>query len=91
MYRMSRTFLRGPGSVQAHGQTSWLTVWADRLVGSKPKTSSAKFGPFIARSGRINYATQAAAEPFLNGSSSVYLEEMYAAWQKDPNSVHKVS
>lgn len=89
MYRMSRTFLRGPGSVQAHGQTSWLTAWANRLVGSKPKTSSAKFGPFIARSGRINYATQAAAEPFLNGSSSVYLEEMYAAWQKDPNSVHK--
>lgn len=42
------------------------------------------------RSGR-NYATQAAAEPFLNGSSSVYVEEMYSAWQKDPNSVHKVS
>lgn len=36
-----------------------------------------------------NYATQAAAEPFLNGSSSVYVEEMYNAWQNDPKSVHK--
>lgn len=41
------------------------------------------------KSGR-NYATQAAAEPFLSGSSSVYVEEMYSAWQKDPNCVHKV-
>lgn len=38
-----------------------------------------------------NYATLAAAEPFLSGSSSVYVEEMYAAWQNDPASVHKVS
>lgn len=42
------------------------------------------------KSGR-NYATLAAAEPFLSGSSSVYVEEMYSAWQNDPNSVHKVS
>ena len=41
--------------------------------------------------GKRNYATQAAAEPFLSGSSSVYVEEMYSAWQKDPNSVHIVS
>lgn len=33
---------------------------------------------------------KAAQEPFLNGSSSVYVEEMYRSWQKDPNSVHKV-
>lgn len=35
------------------------------------------------------YFTKAAQEPFLNGSSSVYVEEMYKAWQKDPKSVHK--
>lgn len=35
------------------------------------------------------YVTRAAAEPFLNGSSSVYVEEMYKAWTKDPSSVHK--
>lgn len=34
--------------------------------------------------------TKMAAEPFLNGTSSVYVEEMYESWLKDPNSVHKV-
>lgn len=37
------------------------------------------------------YMTKTAHEPFLNGSSSVYVEEMYKAWLKDPESVHKVS
>jgi 2-oxoglutarate dehydrogenase E1 component len=32
-----------------------------------------------------------AAEPFLNGSSSIYVEEMYNAWLQDPKSVHAVS
>lgn len=45
--------------------------------GSKPASTSRK------------YATQAAAEPFLSGSSSVYVEQMYESWEKDPNSVHK--
>uniref|UniRef100_A0A5K3FXF4 2-oxoglutarate dehydrogenase, mitochondrial n=2 Tax=Mesocestoides corti TaxID=53468 RepID=A0A5K3FXF4_MESCO len=30
-----------------------------------------------------------AAEPFLNGTSSSYIEDIHAAWLKDPNSVHK--
>lgn len=34
-------------------------------------------------------AQQVAQEPFLNGSSSIYVEEMYNAWLEDPNSVHK--
>ena len=38
-----------------------------------------------------NYAAPVAAEPFLNGSSSTYVEEMYNSWLQDPNSVHKVS
>ena len=37
------------------------------------------------------YVAPVAAEPFLNGSSSVYVEEMYNSWIQDPNSVHKVS
>lgn len=41
------------------------------------------------KKGYRHYATQAAAEPFLSGSSSVYVEEMYSSWQKDPSSVHK--
>jgi len=35
-------------------------------------------------------AASAAAEPFLSGSSSNYIEDMYDSWQRDPNSVHKV-
>ncbi|VUZ54634.1 unnamed protein product, partial [Hymenolepis diminuta] len=35
------------------------------------------------------YQHKSAAEPFLNGSSSNYVEDIYAAWLKDPNSVHK--
>ncbi|CAJ0587449.1 unnamed protein product, partial [Mesorhabditis spiculigera] len=27
-------------------------------------------------------------ESFMNGSTSVYIEQMYAAWQQDPTSVH---
>ncbi|KAK6641841.1 hypothetical protein RUM44_013559 [Polyplax serrata] len=30
----------------------------------------------------------ASAEPFLNGSSTAYVEEMYNAWLADPKSVH---
>lgn len=29
-----------------------------------------------------------AAEPFLNGTSSSYVEQMYLEWLRDPNSVH---
>jgi len=38
--------------------------------------------------GVLNKST-AAAEPFLNGSSSSYVDEMYESWQQDPISVHK--
>lgn len=34
------------------------------------------------------YTSRAATEPFLNGSSSNYVEEMYNAWLQDPSSVH---
>ena len=30
-------------------------------------------------------------ESFLSGTSSVYVDQMYDAWKKDPNSVHAVS
>ncbi|KAI1715416.1 transketolase, pyrimidine binding domain-containing protein [Ditylenchus destructor] len=30
-----------------------------------------------------------AAEPFLNGSSGVYIEKMYESWRQDPATVHK--
>lgn len=37
------------------------------------------------------YNVPAAAEPFLNGSSGQYIEDMYNAWLADPSSVHAVS
>ncbi|XP_020278096.1 2-oxoglutarate dehydrogenase, mitochondrial isoform X3 [Pseudomyrmex gracilis] len=34
------------------------------------------------------YNSRVATEPFLNGSTSSYVEEMYNAWLQDPTSVH---
>ncbi|XP_035736743.1 2-oxoglutarate dehydrogenase, mitochondrial-like isoform X4 [Vespa mandarinia] len=34
------------------------------------------------------YNSRVATEPFLNGSTSSYVEEMYNAWLQDPHSVH---
>uniref|UniRef100_A0A0P4Z4B0 2-oxoglutarate dehydrogenase, mitochondrial n=1 Tax=Daphnia magna TaxID=35525 RepID=A0A0P4Z4B0_9CRUS len=66
-----------------------LAVW---LVKGYVQNSSAR-APLAALSIRQYSAappppTQAAAEPFLNGSSSVYVEEMYNSWLQDPKSVH---
>lgn len=36
------------------------------------------------------YSAPVAAEPFLSGTSSNYVEEMYYAWLENPKSVHKV-
>ncbi len=36
-------------------------------------------------------SSRVTAEPFLTGTSSVYIEEMYSAWLENPSSVHKVS
>lgn len=33
----------------------------------------------------------AAAEPFANGTTASYVEEMYNNWLRDPTSVHTVS
>uniref|UniRef100_A0A7N8WPP6 2-oxoglutarate dehydrogenase complex component E1 n=1 Tax=Mastacembelus armatus TaxID=205130 RepID=A0A7N8WPP6_9TELE len=35
------------------------------------------------------YSAPVASEPFLNGTSSNYVEEMYYAWLENPKSVHK--
>lgn len=34
--------------------------------------------------------SSASAEPFLDGTSSSYVEEMYNSWLRDPASVHTV-
>ena len=37
------------------------------------------------------FTSNVSAEPFLDGTSAVYLEELYADWLEDPSSVHTVS
>ncbi|XP_074102450.1 oxoglutarate dehydrogenase Nc73EF isoform X5 [Cotesia typhae] len=60
--------------------------FASWLVRSNPtiRTSKVIVGVEPAR----RFASKVATEPFLNGSSSSYVEEMYNAWLQDPNSVH---
>ena len=50
--------------------------------------SDCKHSPLSVSSGR-GYST-VGHEPFLNGSSSSYIEAMYESWQADRTSVHKV-
>lgn len=56
---------------------SWLTTKNTKVVLSNPP--------------RRWYNAPVATEPFLNGSSSSYVEEMYNSWLADPKSVHAVS
>lgn len=68
-----------PNATEPQRLGSWLLrqahTKAPKVVVSTPKRSY----------------NAAAAEPFLNGSSSAYVEEMYNAWLADPKSVHAVS
>ncbi|KAJ8955569.1 hypothetical protein NQ318_001399, partial [Aromia moschata] len=47
-----------------------------------------KNSPTVACAQCRSYNVPATAEPFLNGSSSQYVEDMYNAWLRDPSSVH---
>lgn len=62
--------------------------YASWVVRSHPLTRTSQV--IFAESAR-KYNSRAATEPFLNGSSSSYVEEMYNAWLQDPHSVHVVS
>jgi len=66
-----------------------------------PLVGSEQFGSWLLHSSKPSrtvvvsttrhYNAPVATEPFLNGSSSAYVEEMYNAWLADPKSVHVVS
>lgn len=62
--------------------------FASWLVRGNPLTRTAKV--LVAEPIR-KYNSRVATEPFLNGCSSSYVEEMYNAWLQDPHSVHVVS
>ena len=61
----------------------WIAMYAVRgkLLGRLP----------VRHALQTVFKSSAAAEPFLNGSSSTYVEEMYESWKQDPSSVHRVS
>lgn len=59
--------------------------FASWLVRSHPLTRTTQV--MVSESQR-KYSSRVATEPFLNGSSSSYVEEMYNAWLQDPHSVH---
>lgn len=56
---------------------------------SKPVPLAVKQGLRISQPAR-HLNTPLASEPFLNGTSSNYVEEMYYTWLENPKSVHKV-
>ncbi|KAK0080129.1 hypothetical protein PV325_000396 [Microctonus aethiopoides] len=81
---------------KARAVLSSFTPFAPRLCGGE------RFSSWLVRSHPLNrtsqiivaagpsrkYAGKAATEPFLNGSTTSYVEEMYNAWLQDPHSVH---
>ncbi|XP_003398522.1 2-oxoglutarate dehydrogenase complex component E1 isoform X4 [Bombus affinis] len=58
--------------------------FASWLVRSHPLTRTTQ----VIVTEPIRKYSKVATEPFLNGSSSTYVEEMYNAWLQDPHSVH---
>ncbi|CAG9560268.1 unnamed protein product [Danaus chrysippus] len=66
--------------LQATGKIGNSERFASWLL-NKPQTAAV-----MVNNQRLKSST--AAEPFLNGSSSAYVETMYNAWLSDPNSVH---
>ncbi|KAK9299313.1 hypothetical protein QLX08_007660 [Tetragonisca angustula] len=58
--------------------------FASWLVRSHPLTRTTQ----VIVTESIRKYSKVATEPFLNGSSSSYVEEMYNAWLQDPHSVH---
>lgn len=68
-----------------------------RAAGSKSSPPLPAKQPTIAASSPLaqtvkraqsSAASAVKAEPFMNATSSVYIEEMYSAWKQDPTSVH---
>jgi hypothetical protein len=65
------------------------TVWGVSRLVSNSLVSRAS-NDTVATSRRC-FSADLKADSFVSGSSSIYVEDMYQQWQKDPNSVHPVS
>lgn len=73
----ARTLINTLSGPQGQKFASWLLA----------KSSA----PAICAATVRKYNVPVSQEPFLNGTSSTYVEDMYNAWLADPNSVHSVS
>ena len=60
-----------------------LAVFSKNVPGFSRIKSAEKYATRL-------YASSVNMEPFLNGSSQNYVEEMYESWRSDPKSVHRV-
>ena len=94
MYR-ARSVVAGllpflPGAAPEH-----LAAWLSKGYLQKSVSAKLPLNSLTAASYRQYSAAPppppGVAEPFLNGTSSVYVEEMYNSWLQDPKSVHAVS
>ncbi|XP_052567068.1 2-oxoglutarate dehydrogenase complex component E1 isoform X2 [Culex pipiens pallens] len=52
------------------------------------RSPSSKLTTELMAASSVKLYNSAAAEPFLNGSSSNYIDDMYNSWLRDPASVH---
>ncbi|XP_057325100.1 2-oxoglutarate dehydrogenase complex component E1 isoform X3 [Microplitis mediator] len=81
---------------KARAVFSSLTPLAPRVCGGERFASwLVRYSPTVRTPQSIataeparRFSSKVATEPFLNGSSSSYVEEMYNAWLQDPSSVH---
>ena len=83
MYTISRKLLPGRTTV-----CNTIRTLQSRHLAST-QTQSQNNNRTLSKNRR--YGTAVGAEPFINGTSSSYVEEMYDSWKEDPSSVHKVS
>ena len=69
---------------------SWrsLPLWRPASLFT-PSSRHAGWPLVRALSTSVPPSVRASSESFLDGSSAVYVEEMYAAWKADSSSVHK--
>ncbi|XP_062541629.1 2-oxoglutarate dehydrogenase complex component E1-like isoform X3 [Armigeres subalbatus] len=73
--RTALQLIAHPAGQQSFG--SWLI-----------RNPSSKLTSELVAASSVKLYNSAAAEPFLNGSSSNYIDDMYNAWLRDPASVH---
>lgn len=81
---------RGASAITGSPKKTVIQALGNRAT-STSSTTPAPISTTTNKSGEQQKQYSTSAEPFLNGSSSAYVEEMYNAWLQDPSSVHAVS